>query len=266
MNRSYSKIRHIQESNLRLEKRFLNEENDPLPYIGGDNDKEIDVVNFVPKTKAEVMALQQAILTTEDKMSGKIKFENEDDRSEVRLYRKFKQGKTVNRFSGSSLCNGFCTVFKAVDGIYGPRTKKAFEDYKNNNDFKESLKTELHDVEKKYSPSVNDWQIPATEDAIKAFQYFVWKVLEDDLVATNKGCSGLDDCLYKSILCGGNACLRSKAVDGRWGTNTKKAWNEHKDKFLKTMGFGFYLTYDDVFNEYNGKQEAVDRTKKELEL
>jgi hypothetical protein len=28
MNRSYSKIRHIQESNLRLEKRMLNEDND----------------------------------------------------------------------------------------------------------------------------------------------------------------------------------------------------------------------------------------------
>jgi hypothetical protein len=26
MNRSYSKIRHIQESNLRLEKRFINED------------------------------------------------------------------------------------------------------------------------------------------------------------------------------------------------------------------------------------------------
>ena len=257
MNRSYSKIRHIQEANLRLEKRFLNED-DKMPVLGGE---EIDVVNFVPKTKAEVMALQQAILNTEDKLD-KIKFENEDDRSAARLYRKFTQGKTVNKFSGSSLCNGFCTVFKAVDGIYGSRTKKAFEDYKNNNDFKESLKTELNDVEKEYSPSVNDWQIPATEDAIKAFQYFVWIVLEDDLVAKNTGCSGLDDCLYESILCGGNACLRSKAVDGRWGTNTKKAWNEHKDKFLKTEGF--YSTYDTVFNFYNGKQDAVDSTKKEL--
>jgi hypothetical protein len=246
-----------------LEKRFLNENG--MPVVGGDNDKEIDVVNFVPKTRAEVMALQQAILSTED-MLGKIKFENENegDRSAARLYRKISQGRTVNRLSGSSLCNGFCTVSKAVDGIYGSRTKKAFEDYKNNNDFKEFLKTELHDVEKEYSPSVNDWQIPATEDLIKAFQYFVWKVLEDDLVATNKGCSGLDDCLYKSILCGGNACLRSKAVDGRWGTNTKKAWNEHKDKFLKT--WGFYFTYDYVFNAYNGNQAAVDSAKKELGL
>jgi hypothetical protein len=211
-------------------------------YLIFESDEEVDVENFVPKTRAEVMALQQAILNTEGS-EEKIKFENEDDTSASRLFRRHKQGySSVVKFSGSSLCDGFCTVFKAVDGIYGPRTKKAFEDYKSNSKFKENLKSELGDVEKKYGASVNDWRIPASKESIKAFQYFIWKIIEHDLPKVDPSCVKPDCEFKKSILCGENACKVDKAVDGFWGPNTKKAWNEYKDK---------YLTYYDINDVYD---------------
>ena len=59
MNRSYSKIRHIQESNKRLEKRFLNEVGDPstwgkpLPFDVSEKDLEKvkDFFDTMPKLK-----------------------------------------------------------------------------------------------------------------------------------------------------------------------------------------------------------------------
>jgi hypothetical protein len=55
MNRSYSKIRHIQESNQKLENRLLNEEDEYSPKfkrrIGGvDN----DIINLIDDAKGEV--------------------------------------------------------------------------------------------------------------------------------------------------------------------------------------------------------------------
>ena len=56
MNRSYSKIRHIQESNKRLEKRFINEGGDPstwdkpLPVDVSEKDFE----NFFNKLKSQI--------------------------------------------------------------------------------------------------------------------------------------------------------------------------------------------------------------------
>jgi hypothetical protein len=210
-------------------------------YLIFESDEEVDVENFVPKTRAEVMALQQAILGVE-KEERKIKDENGEPISPE--YRTYGQGRSsLIAFSGSSLCNGFCNVQKAVDGIYGPRTKKTFDDYKNHEQFKTKLKTELKDVEEKYSPSVNDWRIPASKDAIKSFQYFIWKVIEYDLPEVDSSCVK-PNCEFKSILCGENPCKIDKAVDGFWGPNTKKAWNEYKDKYLSR--FSFSEKYDSV--------------------
>lgn len=209
-------------------------------YLIFESDEEVDVENFVPKTMAEVMALQQAILNMESD-ERKIKDENGEV---INIHRPGNQGRSsVVKFSGSSLCGGFCTIFKSIDGIYGPRTKKAFEDYKNNEQFKEYLKVQLEDVEEKYSPSVNDWRIPASKDAIKSFQYFIWKVIEHDLPEVDSNCVK-PNCEFKSILCGENACKKDKAVDGFWGPNTKKAWNEYKDKYLSY--FSFSDKYDSV--------------------
>jgi len=212
-------------------------------YLIFESDDEIDVENFVPKTRAEVMALQQAILDVE---RGEAKIKDENGEPINPQYRSGSQGRSsLAAFSGSSLCNGFCNVQKAVDGIYGPRTKKAFDEYKHNGQFKEKLKDELKDVEEKYSPSVNDWRIPATKDAIKSFQEFIWKVIEHDLPKVDSNCD--EDCEYNSILCGENACKRDKAVDGFWGPNTKKAWNEYKDKYLEN--FNLSKKYDFVKTE-----------------
>ena len=55
MNRSYSKIRHIQESNQKLENRLLNEEDEYTPKfkrrIGGVYD---DIINLIDDAKGEV--------------------------------------------------------------------------------------------------------------------------------------------------------------------------------------------------------------------
>jgi hypothetical protein len=224
-------------------------------YLIFENDEEVDVENFVPKTRAEVMALQQAILNTELK-ENKLKAENDENLPDPDTYRKSSQGKSsVVKFSGSSLCDGFCTVFKAVDGIYGPRTKKAFEDYKSNSVFKENLKSELGDVEEKYGSSVNDWRIPASKESIKAFQYFIWKFIENDLPKVDPSCV-IPNCEFKSILCGENACKVDKAVDGFWGPNTKKAWNEYKDK---------YLTHYNVNDVYEKIKNKIDNSVDEPE-
>jgi hypothetical protein len=223
-------------------------------YLIFESDEEVDVENFVPKTRAEVMALQQAILDTEGS-EEKIKFENEDDKSASRLIRRLKQGRSsVVKFSGSSLCDGFCTVFKAVDGIYGPRTKKAFEYHKSNSEFKKNLKSELSNVEEKYGSSVNDWRIPASKESIKSFQYFIWKIIEHDLPKVDRSCDKPNCEFKKSILCGENACKVDKAVDGFWGPNTKKAWNEYKDK---------YLTNYEINNVYdeNKTDSSVDNSE-----
>lgn len=246
MNRSYSKIRHIQESNLRLEKRFLNEENDPLP-----------------KTSAGIMALQQAILNYEmlpTKYGGlNVAGFINDSNCDGRVDRVSSQGRNdLCKITGTTLCSGPCTSLKAVDGIYGANTKKAYDKYKSDETFKTFITKEGSDkiddsdeTKKKYSSSVNNWQIPATEDTIKAFQYFVWRVMEKDLTPTNPDdCKNVDTCLYPSILCGGNACLRSKGVDGRWGSNTKTAWNKYKAKYLK-VGWDVGDDYNKVNNYYN---------------
>jgi len=65
MNRSYSKIRHIQESNKRLEKRFLNEIGDPstwekpLPFEVKEKDLEKLFTKLKSQiNKAEIMAVK----------------------------------------------------------------------------------------------------------------------------------------------------------------------------------------------------------------
>lgn len=56
--------------------------------------------------------------------------------------------------------------------------------------------------------------------AITAFQHYIWYEYEtnESLVSGKEGdvCSAK----YRSVLCGGNPCLKSQAVDGKKGTNT----------------------------------------------
>ena len=69
MNRSYSKIRHIQESNKRLEKRFINEVGDPstwdkpLPVDVSEKDFE----NFFNKLKSQINTAEKTVVKPEEK-------------------------------------------------------------------------------------------------------------------------------------------------------------------------------------------------------
>jgi len=222
------------------------------------------------------MALQQAILTyeylsTKDGGLDIAGFIN-DSNCDERVDRKSSQGRdNLCKITGTTLCSKPCTSLKAVDGIYGANTKKAYEMYKSDEKFKTFIEKNDYKIndgdetKKEYSSSVNNWQIPATEDAIKAFQYFVWRVMEKDLTPTNPDdCKNVNTCLYPSILCGGNACLRSKGVDGRWGANTKVAWNKYKAKYLKA-GWSIGTDYDRVNNYYNEKGQTDEMLNKRID-
>jgi hypothetical protein len=69
MNRSYSKIRHIQESNKKLEKRFINEVGDPstwdkpLPVDVSEKDFE----NFFNKLKSQINSAEKTVVNIEEK-------------------------------------------------------------------------------------------------------------------------------------------------------------------------------------------------------
>jgi hypothetical protein len=69
MNRSYSKIRHIQESNKRLENRFINEVGDPLtsgkplPFDVSEKDFE----NFFNKLKSQINTAEKTVVRPEEK-------------------------------------------------------------------------------------------------------------------------------------------------------------------------------------------------------
>ena len=51
MNRSYSKIRHMQESNLILERRLLTEESTPVDKINLDNGKENTIIEITNQSQ-----------------------------------------------------------------------------------------------------------------------------------------------------------------------------------------------------------------------
>jgi hypothetical protein len=212
---------------------------------------ESDIENFVPKTRSEVMALQQSILHTEE-LEGLLK--NEDNKTvkgQITTSAPISYGNDYLsgfKFSGSSLCDGFCNAIKAIDGIYGPKTKNAFAKYKSNKSFKDRLKFELDEDFESYTHLANDWQIPATSDKIKAFQYFIWKVIEHHQPKVDPKCD--DNCYYTSMLCGGNPCRYQSAVDGFWGSNTKKAWSQYKKIYLNELGFLLDLgRVKDVLND-----------------
>lgn len=57
MNRSYSKIRHIQEANQRLEKRFLGEQTEMV--LSGNTDQQVQQVKDAMKMKGRTMSADQ---------------------------------------------------------------------------------------------------------------------------------------------------------------------------------------------------------------
>lgn len=214
-------------------------------------------------TMADIMALQANILGIEfGKGIAKIIPNNPQgcNSTSYGMYGRYEQGqKNQCKISGSTLCNGACFQKQIIDGIYGPLTKAAYEKYKNekplmddgdDRTLEDLMDSEVYTPENWGNPATQNWQIPAKLDNIKAFQYWVWKDKEKDAPANQTG--------YQSILCGGQYCQENKAIDGYWGANTKKAWNEFGDEYLKYYSISTH--FDTVYENLKDVQKKFRGT------
>lgn len=222
-------------------------------------------VGFDLKTMHGVMAFQDWVLQNELSNSNCHKDEvtkfypnlgvcyvNKNNCKWCDHYKKHLQyGENCCKISGSTLCSKqMCKYTEMVDGVFGPQTKKAYEKYvknkhtystnfdKTKHQFASSdslyyhlLPTDLSDQEKYYKPNLIGQQIPVTMDQIKAFQLFYFLIeTYKDKTNCEKKCK--KNCKYKTKLCGGTCCTMKKAIDGIWGGNTIKLWNENKNLYL----------------------------------
>ena len=203
---------------------------------------------------ADIMALQWYILTIEN-LKGLISFAGPEGCIEPAHF-PYKQGYPKQcKISGTSLCSGACYQKQAMDGIYGPKTKAAYEKYKDekisDNGVEKTLKELMTGGDfgnNTWADSTTQsWQIPAHMTNIKAFQYYVWKVVEKDN-EKDPSCTA-QPCAYKSMLCGNTFCKLEKAADGYWGTNTRKAWKDYSEQYLDE-GWTVITEYDDIKKYY----------------
>ena len=244
MSRSYSKIRHILEANQKLERRMLlnkgllteNRSSYNSQNYLFEADDEWSAENAPLNTVYDIMFLQREILDYELERIQTASYVEENDCGKY-LMQSGNMGVDFCKIKGSMLCsdpNG-CEQRKLMDGVYGPKTKAAHEKYKK------EMPVNAGDVNADYRKSAFDLvatgqNIPVTMDQIKAFQLFVWDSTSDKC---DENCEddNTGNCQYKTILCGGNCCLRKQAVDGAWGSNTKKAWEQYKKDYLKNFNF-----------------------------
>lgn len=202
---------------------------------------------------ADIMVLQWYILTIE-KGKGLISFAGPEGCVEP-VYFPYDQGYPKQcKISGTSLCSGVCYQKQAMDGIYGPKTKAAYQKYKDeivthdgvDKKLQEAMGNEFGGTKWANSRTEN-WQIPAEMDNIKAFQYYIWKVVEKDN-EKDPSCTA-QPCAYKSMLCGNTFCKLEKAADGYWGTNTRKAWKDYSGQYLDE-GWTVITEYDEIKKYY----------------
>jgi len=241
MNRSYSKIRHIQESNRILESRLIKSvlSEKRIPNAGG---------------MADIVDLQTWILEYEID-EGIAVFIDNPSGCKKPYYTLYDPGfPNQCMITGSTLCSPGkpCYQKQAVDGIYGKLTQAAFDKDVDGQTLADNFNDPNYDTAKKIPMWSNsrtlDYQIPVTMDTIKGFQYWVWKSVEKD---NESSCdSNGKNCSYKSILCGDNFCKKDKAVDGSWGTNTKKAWKKYKEQYYDE-GHDVTSTYDKMYKYLN---------------
>jgi hypothetical protein len=207
----------------------------------------------------DIIALQYDILTQELYDDTAVWIDNPSGcKKPFGTYIPYNPGVTNQcKVSGTTLCNGPCFQKKAMDGIYGPLTKAAYTKYK---DSKITIDGEDKTLEQVYGGApgdfetsddwgaahTEDWQIPAYMSNIKAFQYYVWGKIETDAEKQPNSCdSNGQNCSYKSILCGNNFCKKDKAMDGSWGTNTKKAWAQYKEQYFDD-GYSAISKYENM--------------------
>ena len=241
MSRSYSKIRHILEANQKLERRMLLNKG-----LLTENRSSYNSQNYLFEadrtlnTMADIMDLQNDILNYEierAKSAGYV----EDGSCHPAIKTAYQMGRNLCKVSGSTLCsdpNG-CDQNTLIDGVYGPKTKAAYLQYKDKEDF---YQQEVEDIRKAdYEIVATGQNIPVTMDQIKAFQLFIWKSEPED------NCSDEDDKTWVSMLCGGQCCTVKKAVDGVWGGNTKTAWNKYKEDYLRK--YSVNTPYETVFKD-----------------
>jgi hypothetical protein len=239
MSRSYSKIRHILEANQKLERRMLLDKGLLTENRSSYNSQNyLFEADWTLNTMADIMQLQRTIISIEKEKNivGYV-----DDGSCVQALKySGTMGRNVCKVSGSTLCSdpsGICDQNTLIDGVYGPKTKAAYETYKNDlpeQGTEDQRKTDFDIV-------ATGQNIPVTMDQIKAFQLFIWKSEPED------NCSDEDDKTWISMLCGGQCCTVKKAVDGVWGGNTKTAWNKYKEDYLRR--YSVNTPYENVFND-----------------
>lgn len=170
----------------------------------------------------------------------------------------YKPGETNKpcMIRGSKLCGGKdCFQSQAVDGIWGPNTTAAMEAYKDKPSTKcasgttigscAETKSNKDENSSWYKSRAEVWNIPAGWENIRAFQYFVWGKIEKDNERDPN-----DAYKYKTMLCGNNFCTVEKAVDGSWGTNTKKAWGDYKQDYFDA-GYDTATEYEEVYRDLN---------------
>ena len=239
MSRSYSKIRHILEANQKLERRMLLDKG-----LLTENRSSYNSQNYLFEedrtlnTMVDIMDLQFDILTYEIDTLKTAGFVEDGSCHSAKKY-VGQMGRNLCKISGSTLCsdpNG-CDQNTLIDGVYGSKTKAAYEQYKD----KLPEQTAEDQRNKNYDIVATGQNIPVTMDQIKAFQLFIWKSEPED------NCSDEDDKTWISMLCGGQCCTVKKAVDGVWGGNTKTAWNKYKEDYLRT--YSVNTPYETVFKD-----------------
>jgi hypothetical protein len=208
-----------------------------------------------------VMSLQKNILAIEIS-KGTARFIGDPQGCKPPYYYNiYSQGQTNQcKIEGTSLCNGPCFQKQAMDGQYGNLTKAAYTKYKDEPwPGDETITMEVrydgtggYELKSDWRSALTaNWQIPANMTNIKAFQWYVWRKIEANAEKDPNSCdSEGKNCSYKSILCGNTSCKKEKAVDGSWGTNTKKAWMQYRDRYFDD-GWKVSTTYDEMPDSFN---------------
>ena len=147
MNRSFSKKRHILESNLRLENRFISEKIN-TNFLIKEEDKKDPELSKSEKSKKVLPDTQDFYKTLENidkpiyqEDSGNYNFQKEVESVQIAL-----------SILGYPLPN------HGIDGLFGPETAKAVNDFKKDNDLKIDLKESLIRESQFISP-VPNWKV-----------------------------------------------------------------------------------------------------------